>query len=208
MVRDSGDVCGHTGSPAGKPNPTNHVRRLRRVRKVSWSSARTPVWRGAWWAHSLRGAEGILTQGTALSAETEVESASGEQTYGEKVGWRDGHGPSPHGQESGLYPFRGGGPVFRVWEGPGMCHMSSSPAPLTDHSSISSQMSALPLQLFQVCGVGHAPIFSCRNTKIATSCWTTIDRRMLEPTKKRYPHDQGHRRSFNKIVGGEQSCLK
>ena len=28
---------------------------------------------------------------------------------------------------------------------------------------------------------------SFENTKIATSCGTTIDRRMVEPTKKRYP---------------------
>lgn len=33
---------------------------------------------------------------------------------------------------------------------------------------------------------GHALIFCC-NTKIATGCWTSIDRRMLEPTKKRFP---------------------
>ena len=29
--------------------------------------------------------------------------------------------------------------------------------------------------------------FSCENTKITTSCCTTIDRRMWEPTKKRHP---------------------
>ena len=33
---------------------------------------------------------------------------------------------------------------------------------------------------------GCAFISSCENTKITTSCWTTIARRMLEPTKKRY----------------------
>ena len=30
-------------------------------------------------------------------------------------------------------------------------------------------------------------ISSCESTRIATTCWTTIDRRMLEPTKKRHP---------------------
>ena len=34
---------------------------------------------------------------------------------------------------------------------------------------------------------GRAPISSCENTKIATSGCTTINRLMLEPTKKRYP---------------------
>ena len=28
---------------------------------------------------------------------------------------------------------------------------------------------------------------SCESTKITTSSWTTIKRRILEPTKKRYP---------------------
>ena len=32
---------------------------------------------------------------------------------------------------------------------------------------------------------GRSLIFFCKNTKLATSCWTTIDRKMLEPTKKR-----------------------
>ena len=31
---------------------------------------------------------------------------------------------------------------------------------------------------------GHALIFSCENSTITTRCWTTIDRRMLDPTKK------------------------
>ena len=34
---------------------------------------------------------------------------------------------------------------------------------------------------------GHALISSCKSIKIATSYWTTINRRMLEPIKKRYP---------------------
>ena len=38
---------------------------------------------------------------------------------------------------------------------------------------------------------GHALIFSCENTKFATSCWTAMDRRMLEPTSKRYPTSKG-----------------
>ena len=34
---------------------------------------------------------------------------------------------------------------------------------------------------------GYAVIFSCKNSKITTHCWRTIDRRMLNHTKKRYP---------------------
>ena len=34
---------------------------------------------------------------------------------------------------------------------------------------------------------GHEVIFSCKNSKITTHCWRTIDRRMLNHTKKRYP---------------------
>ena len=34
-------------------------------------------------------------------------------------------------------------------------------------------------------------IFFCRNSKIATHCWTIIDRRMLDLTKKRYPMSKG-----------------
>ena len=33
---------------------------------------------------------------------------------------------------------------------------------------------------------GRVFIF-CKNSKITTRCWTIIDRRMLDPTKKRYP---------------------
>ena len=40
----------------------------------------------------------------------------------------------------------------------------------------------------QIWGVeGYVLISSCESTRIATTCWTTIDRRMLEPTKKWYP---------------------
>ena len=35
---------------------------------------------------------------------------------------------------------------------------------------------------------GHVFIFSCENSKITTHCWTTIDGRMLDPTKKGTPH--------------------
>ena len=34
-------------------------------------------------------------------------------------------------------------------------------------------------------------ISSCENSKIATNCWTTINRRMLDPTKRRYPMSKG-----------------
>ena len=45
-------------------------------------------------------------------------------------------------------------------------------------------------------------------TKIVASCWTTINRRMLDPTKKEIPCIQGQRRSPNKMVGGTQSHFK
>ena len=52
-------------------------------------------------------------------------------------------------------------------------------------------------------------IFSHENSKIATNCWTTIHRRMLDPTKKKkIPHIQEKRRSHNKTIGGVKSCLK
>ena len=35
---------------------------------------------------------------------------------------------------------------------------------------------------------GLALIFSCENSKITTHCWTTINRRMLDPPKKDTPH--------------------
>ena len=34
---------------------------------------------------------------------------------------------------------------------------------------------------------GHVLIFSCENSKFTTHCWTTINKRMLDCTKKRYP---------------------
>ena len=41
-------------------------------------------------------------------------------------------------------------------------------------------------------GIGYGTvsvlIFSCENSKITTRCWTTIERRMLDPIRKRYPH--------------------
>ena len=55
---------------------------------------------------------------------------------------------------------------------------------------------------------GCVLIFSCENTKIATSCWTIINRRMPEPTKKNIPYVQRQRRSCNKMVGGVQLHLK
>ena len=37
---------------------------------------------------------------------------------------------------------------------------------------------------------GQVAIF-CKNSKIVTHCWRVIDRRMLDPTKKRYPISRG-----------------
>ena len=51
---------------------------------------------------------------------------------------------------------------------------------------------------------GHVLIFSLRNTKIATSCWTTINRRIVEPTKK-ILYVQWQRKSCIKTLGGVQS---
>ena len=34
-------------------------------------------------------------------------------------------------------------------------------------------------------------IFSCENSKTTTSCWTVIDRRMLEPSEKDISHPRG-----------------
>ena len=50
----------------------------------------------------------------------------------------------------------------------------------------------------------RALIFSLENSKTATNRWTTIDRRMVDPTKK----VQGQGRCPNKTVGGTKSCLE
>ena len=50
-------------------------------------------------------------------------------------------------------------------------------------------------------------IFSCKNSKITTHCWTIINRRMLDPTKKD-THIPGQRRSPSKMVGGTKSHLE
>ena len=44
----------------------------------------------------------------------------------------------------------------------------------------------------------------CQSTKITTSCWTTINRKTLEPTKKKDKLIQAQRRSCNRMVGGAQ----
>ena len=54
---------------------------------------------------------------------------------------------------------------------------------------------------------GGALIFSCENTKISTSCWITIDRRMSDPTKKRYLHPRA-KENPKKTAGGAQSHLE
>ena len=55
---------------------------------------------------------------------------------------------------------------------------------------------------------GRVLTFSCENSKITTHCWTTVDRRMLDPIKKKIPHVQGQRRSQSKMVGGAKSHLE
>ena len=37
----------------------------------------------------------------------------------------------------------------------------------------------------------HALFFSCKNSKITIHCCATVDRRMLDPTKKLYPTSKG-----------------
>ena len=55
---------------------------------------------------------------------------------------------------------------------------------------------------------GCALLFSSETSKTTTHCWTTIYRRMLDPTKKKIPHIQGQRRSPSKTVGGAKSHLE
>ena len=43
-------------------------------------------------------------------------------------------------------------------------------------------------------GIGYGPVsalISCENSKVTTRCWITINRRMLDPTRKRYPTSTG-----------------
>ena len=51
---------------------------------------------------------------------------------------------------------------------------------------------------------GRALTPSCENTRITTTCWTVIDRKTLELTKKHTPHPK-QRRSHNETVGGAES---
>ena len=55
---------------------------------------------------------------------------------------------------------------------------------------------------------GSSLIFSCENSKITTRCWTTTERRMLGPTKKKIPQVPGQRRNPSQMVGGEKSSLE
>ena len=49
---------------------------------------------------------------------------------------------------------------------------------------------------------GHVLSFSCKNSKITTRCWTTVERRKLYPTKYKIPDIQGKRRCPSKKVRG------
>ena len=57
---------------------------------------------------------------------------------------------------------------------------------------------------------GHMLIFSCKNSKITTCCWTTINRRMLDPIKKQKtkPYPEGQSRSSSNTVGGSKWHLE
>ena len=50
---------------------------------------------------------------------------------------------------------------------------------------------------------GHALIFSCENNKIATCCWTTIHKRMSDPTKKRYLTSKGKGEAPTRWLGAK-----
>ena len=77
------------------------------------------------------------------------------------------------------------------------------------NKSVNTMWTAITCQsLLENGGVGgHSIIFFCENSKITTHCWKTIDRRMLDPTKK-IPHVQGQRRSPRKTVGGDKLSLE
>ena len=62
----------------------------------------------------------------------------------------------------------------------------------------------IPLQDGRVEG---CELIFCENSKITTHCQTTIDRRMLDVTKK-ITHVQGQRRSPRKMVGGAKLHLE
>ena len=46
-------------------------------------------------------------------------------------------------------------------------------------------------EILQDVRVEEHPLISCKNSKIATCCWTSINRRMLDPTNKRYLTSKG-----------------
>ena len=70
-----------------------------------------------------------------------------------------------------------------------------------------TQSSSLGSEVVQDGIVEGCALIFCKNSKIRTHYWTTVDRRMLDPTKKNIPHVQGQRRSPSKMVGGAKSCL-
>ena len=39
-----------------------------------------------------------------------------------------------------------------------------------------------------MCSLPICSLIFCENSKTATNCWTTMNQKKLEPTKKRYPH--------------------
>ena len=53
-------------------------------------------------------------------------------------------------------------------------------------------------------------IFSCEDSKVVSNCRTTIDKRLLNPTKKKkkIPHVQSQRRSPSKMLGWAKMCLE
>ena len=50
---------------------------------------------------------------------------------------------------------------------------------------------------------GLALIFACENSKITTHCWTTINRRMLDPPKKDTPHPRAKEKPQQDTRRGE-----
>ena len=52
-------------------------------------------------------------------------------------------------------------------------------------------------------------IFSYKKSKIITHCLITVYRKMLDPTKKRYPTSKGKGNKHpSKMVGGVKLCLE
>ena len=108
--------------------------------------------------------------------------------------WQGSHSVvSNSSRPHGLKPTK----LLHVWDSPGKS--TETPSPLCHVYFTTIKTFTLKIcskflsnNLFH-CSLLWEPvlIFSCENSKITTHCWTTINRRMLGPTKKRYPTSKG-----------------